>query len=613
MSENSNPADLTLEDILATIRRMQRGDGPVQGAAPNAQLSAADGAVAQAPTAGGTAPAASRAADPTAYAAPLAATPAGPAAPGVPPLTADLPAAAPVAARVTRAEIPSAPLRASQDARGDTIDRPEDDTRRLAALAAAGTLPPPPAAASPLITPLAVPSSASPAAPLAAPGSGLSVPETPPAAPAPDGFAQFGFEEPELPAGDGLSLETDFNTSGPLAAAPPAVPQPAPLPLSGSASGDAAAVSSRSDGRVADALVADGPVSGDRVSDGLTSFAAFAPQLDGPAPVPSPADTLAAAQPDADNARTEPGLNALNRDALNGDAPTLAAPSQPPVPDAPAAPARSPSAFARFFSPNRSADKSSGATPTKTPADAPALQTVADEPVSSDPSLGAVSAAVTDPGAPGGAARIAQAPEERAGAAQREPVLSAPAAASPARDDALVLGPEAADGTLDDSLAETLVAAGSDPTGDASREDDSSVEASNEGGSLGDAAASAYDVPAEPRAAQPADDTVGLAEAAEGIDSAAPTSAPAVGLPNVAALPVGDIGKQSFDDAIVTLLKPMLRTWLDENMPRLVVQATQELQADTATAAPAHEADDTPEAPEAGKLNRLNGLDRSST
>ncbi|MEL6746541.1 MAG: hypothetical protein AAFO79_01820, partial [Pseudomonadota bacterium] len=525
MSENSNPADLTLEDILATIRRMQRGDGPVQGAVPNAQLSAADGAVAQAPTAGGTAPAASRAADPTAYAAPPAATPAGPAAPGVPPLTADLPAAAPVAARVTRAEIPSAPLRASQDARGDTIDRPEDDTRRLAALAAAGTLPPPPAAASPLITPLAVPSSASPAAPLAAPGSGLSVPETPPAAPAPDGFAQFGFEEPELPAGDGLSLETDFNTSEPLAAAPPAAPQPAPLPLSGSASGDAAADSSLSDGRVAD-----GPVSGGRASDGLTSFAAFAPQLDGPTPVPSPADPLAAGQPEADTERTEPGLNALNRDALNGDAPTLAAPSQPPVPDAPAAPARSPSAFARFFSPNRSADKSSGATPTQTPADAPALQTVADEPVSSDPSLGDVSAAVTDPGARDGAPRVAQAPEETADAAQREPVLSAPAVASPARDDALVLGPEAADGALDDGPAEKPVAASPARIGDASREDDSSAEASNEDGSLGDAAASAYDVPAEPRAAQPADDTMGLAEAAEGIDSAAPTSAPAVGL-----------------------------------------------------------------------------------
>ena len=76
-----------------------------------------------------------------------------------------------------------------------------------------------------------------------------------------------------------------------------------------------------------------------------------------------------------------------------------------------------------------------------------------------------------------------------------------------------------------------------------------------------------------------------VADPAPQVASIAPSAAPAAGV-------------QTLEDTVARLLRPMLRQWLDDNMPRIVEKAFKEELAAQVPAphhpAPHHEAADTP-------------------
>ncbi len=121
-----------------------------------------------------------------------------------------------------------------------------------------------------------------------------------------------------------------------------------------------------------------------------------------------------------------------------------------------------------------------------------------------------------------------------------------------------------------------------------------------------DGAASAIPAAMEPAqdiahdAALPADDPdPAVAGSPSTGSNAAPTPAPATLA--VPATGGGGLGERRFDDAIVELLRPMLREWIDENMPRLMEKAAQaEAAAQRVTSEPGSDAEDHSDAEDRG-------------
>ena len=349
------------------------------------------------------------------------------------------------------------------------------------------------------------------------------------------------------------------------------------------------------------------PLFGRRIADPRPATAEAPPPPRGSAPQviaampPGPASVPVA----ADKGAVASGASAAAA-APSGVAAASAAPAGPPAARAPVAPSRREASAA---APQRSPQSATNAPPTAATHGAATVQTPA------DPETSAAAASALDLLAAelkaSSEREAAEAPKPAPGAtpapaapapAPAQPIAAAPAAAKPTPPAVTAPGPAAT--SAPQATAPAPTPPGATPAAAPAKPTAASAPTAPAPAAQPGAPAPAAAKPAAPPAPAPAPNATAPAatapaagQAGPAAQSASATTAPAPGVPASAsateppgtaaappavAAPLGDV--RTLEDTVVELLRPMLRKWLDDNMPRIVEKALRvEIARSTAT------------------------------